>query len=263
MFCIKKLLFFSLLKNYFSMLSLTFKQSLFTPTLNIIKNILHFFLSNLHLQVVTIHGKGLSPFFKLLIFFSYFFLIGRFVISLLCTYYNIPEYFDVDLTFRWQIYKTRHTYFTYLIILYYSIFPARLFCLLYFNVDKVVWGHLFDLVARNRAQVKLQLKLKQNNRRTVSKSWSSQFCSFFRFRLKVFSSKLQYYSFLEQSQRIRWLIVYFAFEFILAYLLLPYAISWIDHTIWLFYNHINRNLNVVQRFFNLASDFSVISTFKW
>ena len=261
MFFKKKSLFFSFFKSclifLYYFVNMQFYQSLFIPILNTIKSIPHFLFSNLHLQVVIIHGKGIPILFRLLIILSYFFLLSRCILTLLCTYFNISAYFNIDLFFKWNVYRSRHTYYTYFIILFYSLFPARLFYLLYFNVDKVVWDHLYDLVVNNREQLKIQFKLQQCKRRRVSRKWLSRLLDFFRLRLKVSFGKLIYYPFLGSSLRIRCLLVYYTFELITTILVQMAVYRWADYTFWLFFHPINRNLTTVQLLFCFVADFTI------
>ena len=220
-----------------------------------LKTIVHFFFRNLHSQVVTIHSKGLSQFFRLLIYLSYFFIFFRSSISSFCAYYNYSEYFEIDVELRHRIYRqARRTHITYFALLYVTLFTARLFCLLYLNVDKVVWEHLYDLIICNEEQIKLQLK--RDNQRTTS-GWFCQLIVLFRLRFTVHtSSQLKYYPFLEQSLRVRCLLAYYVFE-LMTTLFLSYIAS-------LFVNYIFivgsfwRWLNDVQRLFYIVVIFTFI-----
>ncbi len=216
--------------------------------MNIIKTIVHFFIKNL-----------LSLSFRLLIYLSYFFIFFRSPISSFCGYYYYSDYFEIVVELQHQIYRQERR--IYIIIIYFYLFfvtllTARFFCFLCLNVDKVVWEHLFDLIIRNKGQVKWQLKLKKDNQRTTSDGWFSRFIAIFCLRFTVHtSSKLKYYPFLEQILRIWCLLVYYIFELI--------TILFLSYIAGLFVNYISivgsfwQWLNGVQQLFYIVVSFTL------
>src|SRR5699024_2560712 len=124
-----------------------------------LESIRHLLFDTLHRQVATIHsgnGSRLLPLCWLLMFLL---TLGRSLAVSICLYYNIAAYFEVDLVSKRIFYQSslRSQYLPNFFVLFIKFFSARLFSLLYVNVDKVVWSHLYDLVVRNSEQVCLKL----------------------------------------------------------------------------------------------------------
>lgn len=168
---------------------------------------------NLHRQLVTITGSGLSKLHLLLIFQSSVQYIGRTFAILISLYYKKPIYYEYDVMNR-KVYlhgRIKHKSLTFLVF-FLVAFSMRLFYILYFNADQLVWSHLYDLAARNRKQLYLQLWSSASDQ-TSNQSWFSQFKTYFWPRLKVLkSAKLQLYPNLNENLRIKCALIYYVLE---------------------------------------------------
>ena len=173
--------------------------------MHLLQVIKEFLLGNLTRQVTTIHSGGLSPLCRRLFILAYIIVLFRATATSVGLHFDIAAYFELDVINRQGFYqnplRTKHIeYFLHFI----PGFSARLFYLNYFAADGLVWSHLYDLVARNRDQVKLQW-LRSSSEVFLS-IWSA-------IKLKISkSSKLLYYPNLKRKQRIRSMLICFAFE---------------------------------------------------
>lgn len=175
--------------------------------------IFHLLFGNLHRQLVTITGSGLSKLHLLLIFQSSVQYIGRTFAILVSLYYKRPIYYEYDVMNR-KVYlhgRIKHKSLTFLVF-FLVAFSMRLFYILYFNADQLVWSHLYDLAARNRKQLYLQLWSSASDQ-TSNQSWFSQFKTYFWPRLKVLkSAKLLLYPNLNENLRIKCALIYYVLE---------------------------------------------------
>ncbi len=173
--------------------------------MHLLQVIKEFLLGNLTRQVTTIHGGGLSPLCRRLFILAYIIVLFRATATSVGLHFDIAAYFELDVINRQGFYqnplRTKHIeYFLHFI----PGFSIRLFYLNYFAADSLVWSHLYDLVARNRDQVKLQWL--RNSSEVFLSIWSA-------IKLKISkSSKLFYYPNLKRKQRIRSMLICFAFE---------------------------------------------------
>ena len=177
------------------------------------KRILYHLFNTLHRQVVTCHQGGLSLFFLLIYALAYLLYIGRNLAVSVSLYYNITDYFEIDVISREVLYKQANgsKYLTSFFVAFSTLFSSNLFGLLYVTPDRKVWSHLHDIVVRNREQANFQWwqQSTEVNEKPVSQ-WA-----LFNSGLKISrSSKLLHYPFLKKKFRARCILICYIFEFL-------------------------------------------------
>ena len=183
-----------------------------------LKGIIQSAFSILSCQVANIHAKNnrrlLFPLIFLLVFPFYF---ARELAFILCAYFRLSAYFELDLVYGKKYQNTEYLQFqiiNFIICLFSSVFDVRLFGLLFFTPSALVWSHLYDLVVRNREQASLQwwqVPHSYNNNGINGNSWWISKLKHFRPNLSLLS-RLQLYPHLEQSLRLKCLRIYATFE---------------------------------------------------
>ena len=126
-----------------------------TKTRTLLKILLKLPFSNLRRQVVAIHrghASYLNRLIRRLILLSHLLYLGRYLAVSLSMYFRLRAYISMDLQYRFVYYKRSFhtTYFIhYLMTCCLALFHARLFALVYYRSDRVVWSHLYDLLVKN------------------------------------------------------------------------------------------------------------------
>ncbi len=205
-----------------------------------LKVIFSYLFSNLNRQVAAIATDGFSSLYLFLIFFSRIICIVRWFIRTLAMFIDLSFIFKFDILSKRKPVEEGflNLVLTFIHTVYYLFF-LRFTILLYLNsTDKLVWSHLYDMVVRNREQVKLhwwgvrsfrQWWSAPTNHIAIQRvphqgvtSWFSQLKCFIIFsRLKIHrSAKLLFYPHLEEKLRIKCLLVCYLFE---ALMVLIYA----------------------------------------
>ncbi len=197
----------------------------------------------IHWQAVTIHRIAIAnnsrqndTHLSLHLFRAFFSLAllvstGRDLAGTFAVYFHLPEYFKLDYAFD-ETYFESEDYTPRLVIVvtligsFATLFDGRLFELLYFRPDRVVWLALYDLMVRNREQLKMRLWLKSNQ--SSQSSWLGlggerllkmipSFQVFPKTQENSHSSPpLLYYPKLKEGDRLRCLFVLALFELTVA-----------------------------------------------
>mgnify|MGYP007002793295 CR=1 FL=1 len=172
------------------------------------EKVVYFLFSHLHNQVVIIaSGNGLSSAYRRLIILCCYLFETRYLVVTFCLFADIPAYFEVDVIGRATLDRSalRSRPVTILLSVLSLLSSFRLFRLLYYRADRLVWSHLHDLVVGNRTGLRLKwLSLKPVR------------AAFPKLVVVIVSNQLKHYPTLGKGLRIRLALVTAACEVLMS-----------------------------------------------
>ncbi len=194
-----------------------------------VRKVVNFLFSHLHHQVVTIaSGSGLSSPYRRLVTLCCYLFEAYFFLAVFCFFTDISAYFELD------VYNRKHYRSPFpgqrvnILLASFSLLSSfRLFRLLYYRADRLVWSHLHDLVVGNRAGLSLKWAWQQrisgkSSRKSTADNchliqWTcshllSSFSAFPPKLVVVLSNQLKHYPTLGKGLRIRLALVTAAYE---------------------------------------------------
>ena len=124
-----------------------------------LKLLFRLLFSHLSRQVVAIYcghvdHRWTTRLVRSLFLLAHFLYIARYLAFSLSMHFRFRAYLKIDLQYRFFYYKKsfHSTYLIhYLMACCTALFHGRLFVLVYYRPDRVVWSHLHDLLVRNRS----------------------------------------------------------------------------------------------------------------
>ena len=238
-----------------------------------IRKIVNIFFNHLYHQVEVIaSGSGLSSAYRRLVTLCCYLFEAQYLVSSFCFFADVSAYFELNVIGSKYVYRAAFPgqRVTILLAVFSLLSSFRLFRLLYYRADRLVWSHLHDLVVNNRSGLSLKWTSRQesscssnistaDNLPPSQLTGSHSLSSFTALPLKlkiVLSNQLKHYPTLRKGLRIRCALVTAVYEVLMNILLVISIVG----TVGTFKSVSKKIITFLQLSFALTTLFA---TFVW